>query len=206
MATCIPPKNGSYSASAIKRWKTQISAASSEALRCRLHRHRGGHRRPASSSLPAAWPRRRLRAEAALLAWTSRRSHCHPRRCTFAELGGLYHRSGGQYEILRDSYGPVPAFLSVFCNATAIQSGAIAIIAVICMKNLARCRRRVAADTALPSFWGDSSDRAADCRPISSRRSLGATIQNITVVAKVAALIVVTLLAAFSAARPAVIG
>src|SRR5262245_25326027 len=37
----------------------------------------------------------------------------------FAELGGMYHASGAQYEILRDSYGPLPAFLFVFCNSTA---------------------------------------------------------------------------------------
>ena len=55
---------------------------------------------------------------------------------TFAELGGLYPRSGGQYEALRDAYGPLPAFLFVFCNATAIQAGAIAIIAIICAKHL----------------------------------------------------------------------
>src|SRR5262245_20562332 len=49
---------------------------------------------------------------------------------TFAELGVRYHASGAQYEILRDSYGPMPAFLFVFCNATAIQTGAIGVIAV----------------------------------------------------------------------------
>ena len=55
---------------------------------------------------------------------------------TFAELGGLYHASGAQYEILRDAYGPFPAFLFVFCNATAIQGGSIGIIALICAFNL----------------------------------------------------------------------
>src|SRR4030095_9778207 len=42
---------------------------------------------------------------------------------TFAELGGMYHANGAQYEILRDAYGPLPAFLFVFCNATAVQAG-----------------------------------------------------------------------------------
>lgn len=55
---------------------------------------------------------------------------------TFAELGGHYHASGAQYEILRDAYGPFPAFLFVFCNATAIQGGSIGIIALICAFNL----------------------------------------------------------------------
>ncbi|MCH7701174.1 MAG: amino acid permease, partial [Planctomycetes bacterium] len=56
---------------------------------------------------------------------------------TFAELGGLYPNTGGQYEVLRDAYGPLPAFLFVFCNATAVQTGGMAIIATICAKYLA---------------------------------------------------------------------
>ena len=55
---------------------------------------------------------------------------------TFAELGGLYPRTAGQYHILRDSFGPLPAFLFVFCNATAIQAGAIAVIAMVCVQHL----------------------------------------------------------------------
>jgi APA family basic amino acid/polyamine antiporter len=55
----------------------------------------------------------------------------------FAELGGMYHASGAQYQILRDSFGPLPAFVYVFCNATAIQAGVIGIIALICIQNLA---------------------------------------------------------------------
>jgi len=51
---------------------------------------------------------------------------------TFAELGGLYPRTGGQYVILRDAFGPFVGFLFVFCNATAVQSGAIAIIGIVC--------------------------------------------------------------------------
>src|SRR5262245_17554834 len=71
----------------------------------------------------------------ALLAWTLGGVIALLGALCFAELGGVYHRSGGQYEILRDAYGPLPAFLFVSCNATAVQSGAIAIIAVICMRN-----------------------------------------------------------------------
>ncbi|MCP3904143.1 MAG: amino acid permease [Planctomycetes bacterium] len=32
----------------------------------------------------------------------------------FAELGGLYPHTAGQYEILRDGYGSLPAFMFVF--------------------------------------------------------------------------------------------
>src|SRR5262245_18155222 len=71
-----------------------------------------------------------------LLAWTIGGAIALCGALTFAELGGMYHASGAQYQILRDSYGPFPAFLFVFCNATAIQAGAAAIIAIICAENL----------------------------------------------------------------------
>lgn len=54
----------------------------------------------------------------------------------FAELGGRYQGNGAQYEVLRDCYGPLPAFLFVFCNSTAIQGGAIGVIATVCANNL----------------------------------------------------------------------
>ena len=55
---------------------------------------------------------------------------------TFAELGRLKPEAGGQYHVLRDAYGPAPAFLFVFCNLTAVQAGAVAIIAIISAQNL----------------------------------------------------------------------
>src|SRR5438094_6723136 len=76
-------------------------------------------------------------APLALLAWALGGAIALCGALAFAELGGLYHSSGAQYAILRDSYGPMTAFLFVFCNATAIQAGAVGIIAVICAQNLA---------------------------------------------------------------------
>jgi APA family basic amino acid/polyamine antiporter len=55
---------------------------------------------------------------------------------TFAALGRLRPVAGGQYHILRDAYGRAPAFLFVFCNLTAVQGGAVAIIAIVCAQNL----------------------------------------------------------------------
>lgn len=55
---------------------------------------------------------------------------------TFAELGRLRPLAGGQYHVLRDTYGRAPAFLFVFCNLTAVQAGAVAIIAMVCAQNL----------------------------------------------------------------------
>lgn len=71
-----------------------------------------------------------------LLAWAVAGAIALCGALTFAELGTKYHASGAQYDILRDAYGPFPAFLFVFCNATAIQAGAIGIIAWICAQNL----------------------------------------------------------------------
>ncbi len=55
---------------------------------------------------------------------------------TFAELGRMKPLAGGQYHVLRDAFGPAPAFLFVFCNLTAVQAGAVAIIAILCAQNL----------------------------------------------------------------------
>jgi APA family basic amino acid/polyamine antiporter len=55
---------------------------------------------------------------------------------TFAQLGRLRPVAGGQYHVLRDAYGEAPAFLFVFCNLTAVQAGAVAIIAIVCAQNL----------------------------------------------------------------------
>ncbi len=55
---------------------------------------------------------------------------------TFAELGALYPRTGGQYEILRDAFGPATAFVFVVCNATAVQAGGIAIIALVTARHV----------------------------------------------------------------------
>ena len=113
---------------------------------------------------------------------------------TFAELGGLYPRSGGQYDMLRDAWGTLPAFLFVFCNATAIQTGAIAIIAVVCAQNLG-----IAAGGSLDG--GMLTVVAVVlilCLLTANALGVrwGARIQNLTVVAKVATLLTVTVLAA----------
>ncbi|MCA9288987.1 MAG: APC family permease, partial [Phycisphaerales bacterium] len=98
---------------------------------------------------------------------------------------------------LRDAYGPCPAFLFVFCNATAIQGGAVGIIAFICASNLVAI--------GLPT--GQEGDATlvllVSCALIGSviaanawGARAGAGIQNATVVAKVLALVVIAALAA----------
>lgn len=133
-------------------------------------------------------------ANFALLAWAIGGGIALLGALTFAELGGLYHRSGGQYEILRDAYGPLPAFLFVFCNATAVQAGAIAIIAVVCMQNLS-----VAAAGSSPNETVQFGGAILLIALLTVANLVGvrwgSTIQNVTVIAKLTALLVVALLA-----------
>jgi APA family basic amino acid/polyamine antiporter len=75
-------------------------------------------------------------AHGALLAWALGGVIAMLGAFTFAELGRLRPLAGGQYHVLRDAYGRGPAFLYVFCNLTAVQGGAVAIIAILCAQNL----------------------------------------------------------------------
>jgi APA family basic amino acid/polyamine antiporter len=75
-------------------------------------------------------------ASGAMLAWTLGGVVALLGAFTFAELGRLRPRAGGQYHILRDAYGRAPAFLFVFCNLTAVQAGGVAIIGIVCAKHL----------------------------------------------------------------------
>ena len=115
----------------------------------------------------------------------------------FAELGTMYTRSGSQYEILRDSYGPLGGFLFVFCNATAIQCGVTAIIGFICANYLV-----IGMTGAEPGgLWSPIVATVLISGLALSNVigvKYGATIQNITVFAKVATLIAVGALAMFA--------
>lgn len=120
---------------------------------------------------------------------------------TFAELGGRYHASGAQYEILRDAYGPFPGFLFVFCNATAIQGGSIGIISLICAFNLLGAVGRgpsAGFDEPLVLALAAALILALTAANILGVR-WGARIQNATVLGKLLALAAVVGLAAFAA-------
>lgn len=119
---------------------------------------------------------------------------------TFAELGRRYPRAGGQYDVLRDGFGALPGFLYVFCNLTAIQTGTVAIIACICVDNLA-----LAAGIAIgdwPRLAGALVLIAglAGANAIGVRR--GAWVQNFTVVAKLVTLGAIVLLAVVAGDAP----
>jgi APA family basic amino acid/polyamine antiporter len=131
----------------------------------------------------------------------------------FAELGSRYHDSGAQYRVLRDSYGPFPAYLFVFCNTTAIESGSICIMALLCARYgyvaatgdaVTDAQNLLLLGMATIMILGLSTANALGAR-------WGSRIQNITVYAKVLTLATVTGLAivlgdwptrAFEAAPP----
>lgn len=138
----------------------------------------------------------------ALTAWAAAGGIALCGALTFASLGSRYNRNGAQYEVLRDSYGPMPAFLFVFCNATAIQAGAVAVIAILCVQNLA-----VAAGAAAPQGYRLVASGALVILGLIGANILGVRwgswIQNLTVLLKVLTLLVVTVLAVTSAPAPA---
>lgn len=134
----------------------------------------------------------------AILAWAVGGGIALLGALSFAELGGLYPRTGGQYVVLRDAYGPTLAFLYVFCNLTAVQAGALGIIGIVCAGNIAVA----VTGSPLPDSWLAFSSAIlivllalANCLGV----RWGASIQNFTVVCKVAALLVVIALAIFAA-------
>ncbi|MEX2242262.1 MAG: amino acid permease [Fimbriimonadaceae bacterium] len=116
---------------------------------------------------------------------------------TFAELGGMYTRSGAHYAALRDSYGPLGGFLYVFCNSTAIQCGGAVIMSLVCANNLC--------------FMLDGASDPGSMKAILIASALivalsvnnivgvrfGATIQNVTVFSKVLTLVGIIVIAAF---------
>jgi APA family basic amino acid/polyamine antiporter len=124
---------------------------------------------------------------------------------TFAELGGMYGHTAGQYEMLRDSYGPLIAFCFSLCNACAIIAGGTAIIAIVCAENLstALTGAPLSGVTAvvLPAVLLVS---VAGANILGVR--WGTAIQNVTVLAKVGTLLLVAVIAMVAAphAAPAV--
>ena len=114
---------------------------------------------------------------------------------TFGELGARYTGEAAQYQVLRDAYGKLVAFLFVFCNATAVQAGSIAIIAIICVQNLSVGLAGAGAPLDGPWLIGVSTALIVlVCIANMIGVRAGATIQNVTAVAKVATLVVIIVL------------
>jgi basic amino acid/polyamine antiporter, APA family len=137
-------------------------------------------------------------SELALLTWGLGGLIAMLGALTFAELGALVPRAGGQYELLRDAYGSATGFVYVICNATATQAGAIGVIALVCVDNLA-----VAVTGGVLGAWVTLGCAVAITAGIALANAAGvrwgARIQNLTVVAKLATLLAVATVALVAA-------
>jgi APA family basic amino acid/polyamine antiporter len=108
----------------------------------------------------------------------------------FARIGRNYPRAGGQYEILRDANGPFTGFLCTVINATAIIPGSAAVIAIICARNLVTLVAGREA-SAMEEAWLAQALIAgvvlANCVGVRS----GASLQNFSVIVKLALLVAI---------------
>lgn len=115
----------------------------------------------------------------------------------FARLGRAFTGPGAQYEVLSTTFGKLPAFLFVFCNATAVQGGAIGVIAWLCASNLS-----VAISAGPASNPALLALSVALIAGVTTANALGvragAGIQNVTVASKLLTLVGVALLAAWA--------
>ena len=132
--------------------------------------------------------------ELALLAWAVGGVIAMLGALTFAQLGRLYPRTGGQYHALRDAYGPMTGFVYVICNATAIQAGAIGIIAITCANYLYKAFGQQEASSGVVLVIATVLIGGLSIANIRGVR-WGASIQNFTVLMKVLTLVAVTLIA-----------
>ncbi len=142
------------------------------------------------------------RGDLALWTWAIAGAVAMLGALAFAELGSMYPRTGAQYEILRDAYGPALAFVYVLCVSTAIMPGAVAIIALVCASNTVVAITGVAAGpgttllVAVLLVVGLAGANAIGVR-------WGARIQNATTIAKVATLLAVAAVALLHDGSPA---
>lgn len=141
-------------------------------------------------------------SDLALLAWCIGGLIALVGSLTFAELGGMYPRSGGQYEILRDAYGSPAGFLFVFCNATAVQAGAIAVIAIFVANNIGVLLYGHPLDSVSSMQIAVASIVILALANIVGVR-WGAHIQNLTVATKLGALLAIIVAACWVAAPEA---
>lgn len=83
---------------------------------------------------PAAVAKNAGSVEVALGAWIAGGLMALAGALTFAELGALMPRTGGQFHILKAAFGRPIAFLYGWSLLTTIQSGAVAIVSLICVQ------------------------------------------------------------------------
>jgi APA family basic amino acid/polyamine antiporter len=132
---------------------------------------------------------------------------------TYAELGGMFPRAGGQYEYLRQAYGPLPAFLFGWGAFWIIMTGGNAALAVGFGEYLGAfipffSSSNILASLPLGSWtWTVSGGQLAGAAAIVGLTAInigglraGARLQNVITAIKIAA---ITTLAAIGLLLPA---
>lgn len=80
----------------------------------------------AAAYVPRAVPHPSL----VLVIWVVGGLICVAGALTYAELGTMYPEAGGQYQYLKQAFGPLPSFLFGWISLLAIQSGGAAYVGV----------------------------------------------------------------------------
>jgi APA family basic amino acid/polyamine antiporter len=141
-------------------------------------------------------------AAATLAAWAIGGLVAMAGGLAFAELGTVYPTTGGQYLALRDAYGRLVAFVYVVCNATAVQGGAVAIIALVAAQNVGvAVRGEVPAAGPTTAIAAVMVAALVLCNAAGVR--WGGAVQTVTAAAKVLTLVAI---AAVSAVMPPSLG
>jgi APA family basic amino acid/polyamine antiporter len=147
-----------------------------------------------------------------LLAWTLGGLVVLCGALTFSELAAAFPRSGGVYAFLRETFGPLPAFLFAWAELWIIRPGAFGAIGI------------TASAYTLRTFGFDPTSVVADVGPVDIRSEQllgalyiiivgtvnyfgihrGAAVQNFSTVFKVGALVLLVVLG-FALGQPAAI-
>lgn len=147
-----------------------------------------------------------------LLAWTVAGLIVLCGALTFSELAAAFPRSGGVYAFLRETFGPLPAFLFAWAELWIIRPGAFGAIGI------------TASAYTLRTFGFDPATVVADVGPVDIRSEQllgalyiiivgavnyfgihrGAVVQNFSTIFKVGALVLLVVLG-FALGQPAAI-
>src|SRR5690606_36684908 len=110
---------------------------------------------------------------------------------TIAELAVMFPRSGGIYVFLREAYGPLPAFLFGWTELVVIRPSALGAIAMLFAEYVEEFVPMSGTGVRLVATGAILLLAAANIRSVDR----GALVQNLSTVAKVAALVGLALLA-----------
>jgi APA family basic amino acid/polyamine antiporter len=132
-----------------------------------------------------------------LLVWTLGGVFAMTGALVFAELGAMLPRTGGQYVFIREGFGRFVAFLFGWILLTAIISPAVAFVAGVFTDHLERVGQYLIADLAFgPRLrQGLSVGLIAALGLLNARGvRLGATVQNLSMLAKIAGMLLIVFL------------